>query len=45
MQTSTKLEALITNFNDCQERVDMSSKTQVYLESQISIMKGYRRSM
>jgi hypothetical protein len=32
MQTSTELEALRT-FNDFQDRVDMSSKTQVELKS------------
>jgi hypothetical protein len=26
MQTNTELETLKTNFNDCQERVDMSSR-------------------
>jgi len=40
MQTNTKLEALKTNFNDCQKRADMSSKTQVELESWI---KQYKR--
>jgi len=28
MQTRTELEALKTNFNDCQERANMSSRTQ-----------------
>ncbi|KAL9360973.1 hypothetical protein Peur_049096 [Populus x canadensis] len=35
LQTSTELEALKTNFNDCQERANMFSKTQAELESWI----------
>jgi hypothetical protein len=35
MQNSIELEALKTKFNDCQERTDMSSKTQVELDSRI----------
>jgi len=35
MQTNTELEALKTNFNDCQEKADMSSRTQAELKSQI----------
>jgi hypothetical protein len=33
VQTSTELEAFKTNFNDCQEKADMSLKTQAKLES------------
>jgi hypothetical protein len=33
MPTSTELEVLKANFNDCQERVDMYSRTQTKLES------------
>jgi predicted RNase H-like nuclease (RuvC/YqgF family) len=35
MKTSIELEVLKTNFNDCQERVDMSLMTQTELESKI----------
>jgi chromosome segregation ATPase len=35
MQNSIELEALKIKFNDCQERTDMSSKTQVELDSRI----------
>jgi predicted RNase H-like nuclease (RuvC/YqgF family) len=35
MQTRIELEVLKTIFNDCQERVDMSSRTQTELESKI----------
>jgi predicted RNase H-like nuclease (RuvC/YqgF family) len=35
MQTSTELEALKTNFNDCQEKADMSSRTQAELKSRV----------
>jgi len=45
MKTNTKLEALKTDFNDCQERANMSSKTQTELESRIeqyeSLYKKY----
>lgn len=40
MQTNTELEALKTNFNDCQERAAMSSKTQAKLESRIEQLKS-----
>jgi len=40
MQTNTKLEALKTNFNDCQEKADMSSKTQPELESRIEQLES-----
>jgi hypothetical protein len=33
MQTNTKLEVFKTNFIDCQEMVNMSSRTQVELKS------------
>jgi predicted RNase H-like nuclease (RuvC/YqgF family) len=35
MQNSIELEALKTKFNYCQERADMSSKTQVELDNRI----------
>ena len=35
MQTNTEFETLKANFNDCQERADMSSRVQTKLESQI----------
>jgi len=35
MQTSTELEALKTNFNDCQEKANMYSRTQAELKSQV----------
>ena len=35
VQTSTELEALKINFNDCQEKANMSLKTQAELENQI----------
>jgi len=35
MQTNIEFETLKANFNDCQERADMSSRVQKKLESQI----------
>jgi predicted RNase H-like nuclease (RuvC/YqgF family) len=35
MQTSIELKVLKTSFNDCQERVNISSRTQTELESKI----------
>ena len=33
MQTSTELKSFKISFNDCQEKADMSLKTQAKLES------------
>jgi hypothetical protein len=35
VQTTTELEALKINFNDCQEKANISLKTQAELENQI----------
>jgi chromosome segregation ATPase len=35
MQTSTELKTLKTNFNNCQERTNLSSRTKTELESWI----------